>query len=149
MSLRDQIALMTATQILVGQHGAGLVNMVFLPPDISAVVEIQPPMPANVHELFSQLARKMGHPYGRVWQKEKHSTVTPSRIAGIIRQQIGTINEQQQYLLTGTPPPESITGNEGVSAALGPASSRAGSADEEGGPAVSEYPDSGNTDKLW
>jgi hypothetical protein len=39
LSLRDQVALATETDIFIGHHGAGMLHLLFLPPD-AAVVEI-------------------------------------------------------------------------------------------------------------
>ena len=55
----DQVALVQEASILVGQHGAGLVHMIWMPPG-STVIEIAPPLP-EVIELFEVLAARLGH----------------------------------------------------------------------------------------
>lgn len=71
---RDQIRLMECTTTLIGQHGAGLVHMLWMPQG-SLVVEIAPPLPSEVIRLFEQLATCLGHRYVRVPQDGVHSNV--------------------------------------------------------------------------
>ncbi|MGI9400241.1 MAG: glycosyltransferase family 61 protein [Rhizobiaceae bacterium] len=60
LSLRDQINLMAQTDILVGAHGGGLTNMIFLRPNVP-VLELRrehgPP------PCFYNLAKACGHPW--------------------------------------------------------------------------------------
>lgn len=80
---RDQIRLMEGTTTLIGQHGAGLVHMLWMPQG-SLVVEIAPPLPPEVIRLFEQLATCLGHRYVRVAQEEVHSNVDLSAIASAV-----------------------------------------------------------------
>ena len=83
---RDQIRLMEDTTTLIGQHGAGLVHMLWMPQG-SLVVEIAPPLPPEVIHLFEQLATCLGHRYFRVPQDEVHSNVDLDAIAHAVRTQ--------------------------------------------------------------
>jgi hypothetical protein len=80
---RDQIRLMENTTTLIGQHGAGLVHMLWMPQG-SLVVDIAPPLPPEVIHLFEQLATCLGHRYVRVPQEEVHSNVDLSAIANAL-----------------------------------------------------------------
>ncbi|HAN71987.1 MAG TPA: hypothetical protein DCQ36_10445 [Actinobacteria bacterium] len=81
---KDQIRLMGSTTVLVGQHGAGLVHMLWMTPG-SLIVEIAPPLPPEVVHLFEQLARCLGHRYVRVPQETVHAPVDLEAIARAIR----------------------------------------------------------------
>jgi len=70
----DQLSLAQTSSALVGQHGAGLVHMLWLRPG-SHVVEIAPPLPVQVIEIFERLAQVLGHSYSRVPQEDVHSPV--------------------------------------------------------------------------
>jgi hypothetical protein len=70
----DQLNLAQNSSALVGQHGAGLVHMLWLRPG-SHVVEIAPPLPVQVIEIFERLAQVLGHSYSRVPQEDVHSPV--------------------------------------------------------------------------
>ena len=66
---------MNQTDLLVGIHGSGLANMLFLPPT-SAVLELFPFLiELPIYELVAQLR---GFPYGR-WQGPHPSTLRPAR----------------------------------------------------------------------
>jgi hypothetical protein len=61
MTFAAQVEMMSRTRILIGIHGAGLVNAMFLPPE-AAVIELLP------HRLFQALFfRKMGLDKGNEW----------------------------------------------------------------------------------
>lgn len=77
---RAQVLLHASARILVGQHGAGLTNMVWMPAG-STVIEIHPPLPGEAVETFSRLARALGHAYVRVPQGGVHAPVD-ERILG-------------------------------------------------------------------
>jgi hypothetical protein len=74
MSPREQIQLAQSASTLVGQHGAGLVHMLWMPAG-STVIEIAPPLPQQVEHIFERLAHVMGHKYTRVLQEGVHAPV--------------------------------------------------------------------------
>ena len=63
-TLRAQVALFAATATLVAQHGAALVNMVWMAPG-GLVVEILPEM-GSARRIFPMLAAAWGPRYPRV-----------------------------------------------------------------------------------
>ena len=69
---QGQLELFASTTVLVGQHGAGLANMVWMPPG-GAVVEIQPPRPDHEPPFFRNLAQACGHTYIRIDQGHDHA----------------------------------------------------------------------------
>lgn len=74
LPVRDQVDLFSSTRVLIGQHGAGLTNMVFMKPG-GIVVEIQPPLPREAVETFTRLAAACQHRYIRVPQPGVHSDI--------------------------------------------------------------------------
>jgi hypothetical protein len=62
VSPEEQVRALANTDLLVAQHGAGLANMVWMPPG-SAVLEIKPPLVPTVNEIFANLAacRELDH----------------------------------------------------------------------------------------
>lgn len=72
----EQIRVLAATDILVGQHGAGLSNMIWMRPG-ACVVEIQPPQNPIVAIIFASLASARGLGYRCVAQDSDHSRVDP------------------------------------------------------------------------
>lgn len=81
---KDQIRLMESVTVLVGQHGAGLVHMLWMTPG-SLVVEIAPPLPPEVVDLFEQLAECLGHRYVRLAQETVHAPVDIGAVAQAVR----------------------------------------------------------------
>lgn len=74
-SLRDQVARFARTRILVAQHGAALVNMLWMAPG-AAIIEINPLSPSEkFHSCFRLLAQACGHRYAAVTQTGPHSAV--------------------------------------------------------------------------
>lgn len=81
LSPLQQLAAMSQTSVLIGQHGAGLANMVWMPPG-GAVIEILPiTARAQVNQLFRTLARLCGHEYVVVAQDGKHSPVDVGEVS--------------------------------------------------------------------
>ncbi len=62
VSFADQVRTMRACRLLVGNHGAGLTNMIFMPTG-SRVIEIV----QSFKPCFEILAHIMGHDYQRVY----------------------------------------------------------------------------------
>jgi hypothetical protein len=83
LSVREQVLRMARTRVLVGQHGAGLANMVFMNPG-GIIIEIQPPLPGEVIELFKRLARACGHKYVVVSQESVHGPVDCAELANAV-----------------------------------------------------------------
>ena len=69
-----QVAMHSHARVLVGQHGAGLTNMVWMPTG-STVIEIHPPLPAEAVDTFRRLAEALQHRYVRVPQTDVHAHV--------------------------------------------------------------------------
>ena len=83
LSPREQIEAFAGARVLVGQHGAGLANMIWMAPG-TTVVEILPPMGPSVWTLFSDLADAMGLRYARVLQESMHSPVAAADVVAAI-----------------------------------------------------------------
>ncbi len=87
----EQIRLFAGANAIVGQHGAGLVHMLWLPRG-STVVEIAPPLVPGVDHIFGELAEVLGHRYVVVAQDDVHAPVDPQalesglRAAGLLRE---------------------------------------------------------------
>lgn len=80
MTPAEQVGALAETDLLVAQHGAGLANMVWLPAG-GAVLEIRPPLPPTINEIFSNLASARGLGYLAVDQADVHSSVNADVIA--------------------------------------------------------------------
>ena len=79
-SLRDQVALFARTRILVAQHGAALVNMLWMAPG-AAVIEINPLSPEEkYHTCFQLLAKACGHCYAAITQTGSHAPVSAEAV---------------------------------------------------------------------
>lgn len=74
LSPREQIKVAQESSILIGQHGAGLVHMLWMAPG-SHIVEIAPPLPVQVRNIFSHLAETLGHTYVRIPQLDVHAEI--------------------------------------------------------------------------
>lgn len=70
---RNQIRSTRSARVLIGQHGAGLVHMLWMPPG-STVVEIRPVAFAR-RRVFERLAAVLGHRHVHVPQAGMHATV--------------------------------------------------------------------------
>lgn len=64
-----QLQLLFRTGVLVGVHGAGLTNQVWLPPGHGAVVELWHGMADNFH--YHNMAHMLGHAYYNVMTPEE------------------------------------------------------------------------------
>lgn len=60
----DQLHLMMRAGVLVGVHGAGLANQVYMHPRAGAVVEVWYGMDSNTH--YHNMAHMLGHAYFNV-----------------------------------------------------------------------------------
>lgn len=65
----DQISLLMRTGVLMGVHGAGLANQVYMKPRSSAVIEVWFNMDNNFH--YHNLAHMLGHKYYNVRSDEQ------------------------------------------------------------------------------
>jgi hypothetical protein len=74
VSPEDQVRVLANTDLLVAQHGAGLANMVWMPPG-SAVLEIKPPLVPTVNEIFANLAACRGLDHLAVDQVGEHTPI--------------------------------------------------------------------------
>jgi hypothetical protein len=74
LSPAQQVRALAATDLLVAQHGAGLSNMVWLPAG-GAVLEIKPPLPATITDIFSNLASARSLDYDVINQQHEHAEV--------------------------------------------------------------------------
>lgn len=73
----EQVQLIAKTDILIGQHGAGLANMMWMKPG-SVVIEIQPPLIAPIDRIFSSLAGAISLDHLTVPQADEHACVEAS-----------------------------------------------------------------------
>lgn len=76
----DQVRLFEHTSVLVGQHGAGLANMLWMRPG-STVIEILPPSPPWVEPIFTKLAQTLGHRIIVIRQDGPHAPVDADSLA--------------------------------------------------------------------
>jgi hypothetical protein len=74
LSPRQQIQEAKDSSTLIGQHGAGLAHMVWMAPG-SHIIEIAPPLPTQVQDIFSRLAETLGHSYTRIPQQGVHTEI--------------------------------------------------------------------------
>jgi len=75
----EQVQAFAGAQLFVAQHGAGLANMLWLPPE-AAVLEIQPPLPQIIDSIFVHLAAALRHDFGVVRQEHAHAPVNPESV---------------------------------------------------------------------
>jgi capsular polysaccharide biosynthesis protein len=83
LSVRDQVLQSSQSRVLVGQHGAGLANMVFMKPG-GTVIEIHPPLPGEAILTFKRMARACGHDYRIVPQSATHAPVDESLLSAVV-----------------------------------------------------------------
>jgi hypothetical protein len=89
----EQVGLAARSSVLVGQHGAGLVHMLWLPAG-STVIEIQPPLVAGVDHIFADLATALGHRYLVVPQDHVHAAVPPDLLRRVFSE-VGLLTERR------------------------------------------------------
>jgi len=70
----EQIVLHSQATVLIGQHGAGLTNMLWMSPG-SHIIEILPPMPKDATGIFASLAHTMGLQHIAIPQDSVHAPV--------------------------------------------------------------------------
>jgi capsular polysaccharide biosynthesis protein len=78
----EQVNRFAAASVLVGQHGAGLANMLWMPTG-STVIEIIT-QKKRKHQWFEALARALGHAYVAVIHSGPHDPVDPDEIAAVV-----------------------------------------------------------------
>lgn len=69
----DQLSLMMRAGVLVGVHGAGLANQIYMQPRVGAVVELWYGMESNTH--YHNMAHMLGHAYSNVKAEDEHLDV--------------------------------------------------------------------------
>lgn len=70
----EQIEIFVGTRVLVGQHGAGLTNMLWMPTG-GTVIEILPPLEPWVSPIFKKLAITLGHTHVAIPQESNHGNI--------------------------------------------------------------------------
>jgi hypothetical protein len=75
-SLKDQLELFRGARLVIGQHGAGLANSLWLEPG-ATVVELDDRRWTHRH--FKNLARYNQLGYHRFWTDSNHPTIEPAR----------------------------------------------------------------------
>lgn len=100
----EQIRLHASTDLLIGQHGAGLANMIWMPPG-STVVEILPPMPAHLRVIFRNLAAALGHRYSVIDQRDAHAPIAVDELTAVVAAAFG------EPVRTGAPAPGGRAGD--------------------------------------
>jgi hypothetical protein len=78
----EQVNRFAAASIVVGQHGAGLANMLWMPTG-STVIEIVTQKKMK-HKWFEALARALGHSYIAVLHSGLHDPVDPDEVAAAV-----------------------------------------------------------------
>lgn len=91
--LAEQIALFEAADVVIGQHGAALSNVVWMRRG-RAVVEINPRINGRSRDHFERLATGLGLTYHQVVQRDAFAEVSPERVLAATR-----------LALEGQPPP--------------------------------------------
>lgn len=81
----EQILLHSSAQVLVGQHGAGLTNMIWMQPG-AHVVEILPPMPTDAGGIFAHLADALGLRYTVIAQDSLHAPIDAELLTQTVEQ---------------------------------------------------------------
>lgn len=79
-----QVRSVAAAEVLVGQHGAGLANLLWMQAGTS-VVEVQPPLRESVRDLFGVMAEVLDVRYRMVPQVSKHGPVEPAAVVAALR----------------------------------------------------------------
>lgn len=75
LSWLEQLGILKKTSIIVGLHGAGLTNMLFMPPG-STVLEIK--MTGSDKQVcYKELANALGHQYNLLWAPPDDSNADP------------------------------------------------------------------------
>lgn len=87
MAPQEQIEKSMNADTLVGQHGAGLVHMLWMPQG-SNIIEIAPPLPPQVQEIFAKLAHTLGHRYSRIPQDGVHAPIDINELGRLIDQDL-------------------------------------------------------------
>jgi capsular polysaccharide biosynthesis protein len=82
VDLPEQIALFSRATTVIAQHGAGLANVLWMPPG-SQVIEIIPD-DQDRREHFSRLAEVVGARYSAVSQVGPHAAVEPESIVAAV-----------------------------------------------------------------
>ncbi|MDC3376510.1 glycosyltransferase family 61 protein [Candidatus Nanopelagicales bacterium] len=82
LDISTQIEMHSSARILIGQHGAGLTNMIWMPPG-AHVIEILPPMPDDATPIFRNLAVNLGLQHHVVPQGGVHEPVDAGLLEGL------------------------------------------------------------------
>ncbi|MFM7292330.1 MAG: glycosyltransferase 61 family protein [Planctomycetia bacterium] len=82
MDFAEQLETFARAALVIGQHGAGLANAVWMRPG-SGIVELSSESPDN----FLRLARLGGHRFARFETGEDHATVNVERLATWLRRE--------------------------------------------------------------
>ena len=69
---------------LVGQHGAGLTNMIWMKPG-GTIIEILSPQPDYVMGIYANLAKACGHTHLVVHQEHDHAPIDGDELLAAIR----------------------------------------------------------------
>ena len=82
VDIPTQIEMHSSARILIGQHGAGLTNMIWMSPG-AQVIEILPPMPDDATPIFRNLAKSLGLNHHVVPQGGVHEPVDAGLLEGL------------------------------------------------------------------
>lgn len=85
----EQVALASNAKVLLGQHGAGLTHMIWMPPG-STILEIHPPLPDEAVDVFRLLAESLGHTYIRIPQSGVHAEVDQQ----LVKQALSSVSQE-------------------------------------------------------
>ena len=93
LSPEDQVQELRRTDVLVGQHGAGLANMIWMKRG-SCVVELLPTRPPTIDKIFHNLAAARQLAYQAIPQKSDHSAVDPALVVAAAEQLLSDPHSQ-------------------------------------------------------
>jgi len=84
VEIRNQLSSFSTTRLLVGQHGAGLANMIWMKTG-GSVVEILPPGPSHSANIFRNLSQVCGLNYEAISQESDHAPVNEQELVAAVK----------------------------------------------------------------
>jgi capsular polysaccharide biosynthesis protein len=82
--LAYQIALFQAADVIIGQHGAALANLIWARKGIDVVEIVPQDLEADVKDYFGSLARCLGQRYHPIQQFHRHGEVNIGEILCVL-----------------------------------------------------------------
>lgn len=104
MAFKEQVELMSRSSIVIGMHGAGIANSVYMPIGTRCccgVIEIFPEAGFKISKGYENMVRRVGHRYERLdvastqtitkGSSSRGTSIAPEQLAGIVEQMLGQI----------------------------------------------------------